>query len=74
MNYKVIELSGYTNKNTASLYYMGKIETHTSFDAADYDYGDNAERALSECKALIETNEKSGEWIPGIVTAYISEY
>jgi hypothetical protein len=74
MTHRVIELVGYSNKNNVTLWCDGHIYECTSFDAADFDYGDAAEDQLQHCNNFIQHMEASGEWLPGIVTAYISEY
>lgn len=70
---RIIQLAGYTNSNTATLWFDGKVYTCTSFVAQDYDYGDQAEQALDECKAFIKHKEQSEGWIAGNVTCWISE-
>jgi hypothetical protein len=72
--YRIIELAGYTTKNQATLYFDGRIFESTSFDAKDFDYGDNAEKALEECRSFIKQKEEKEGWAPGAVTCYIGEY
>lgn len=74
MKTRTIQLAGYTNKNTAVLFFDGKIYECTSYDAADFDYGDDAEKALEECKAYIKRKEEEEGWIPGAVTCWIDEF
>lgn len=72
--YRIIEIGGYAANNNSTLYIDGKIFESTSFDAKDFDYGEKAEMALEECRMFIKAKEEKGEWKPGAVTCWISEY
>lgn len=67
-------VSGFTNKNTATLWGGSKIETHTSFNAEDFDFGDKAEEELENCKRFIKDKEEKEGWMPGYVTCWIDEF
>jgi hypothetical protein len=69
--FRIIQITGYTNRNCAAIWYDGEVYTKTSLDPADFDYAENAENALQECNVYIKEKEKSGEWVSGVVYAYI---
>lgn len=72
--HRIISVAGFTDKNTATLWDGSSIITATSFDTADFDFGDDAEKQLEYCKAFIKEREGIEGWIPGYVTCWIDEY
>jgi hypothetical protein len=72
--YRIIQISGYTNANTCTLWFGGEIFTETSFNAEDFDHGDNAEKELDKCNAYIKKKEETEGWIEGYVTCWIDEH
>lgn len=72
--FRYIELSGYTDKNTTTLWYNHEIFMTTSFDPADFDYAERAEEMLLAAQEHIRESEKINNWVPGVVTAWINEF
>jgi hypothetical protein len=69
--FRIIEISGFTSKSATALWNGRTIDTHTSFDLDDFDFGILAEIQLQKCKQYIKKKEKEDGWIAGNVIPYI---
>lgn len=72
--YRTIQVAGFTNKNTATLWDGREIITATSYDVEDFDFGADAEKELENCKNFIKKMEQEQGWIEGNVTCWIDEF
>lgn len=70
--FNIIEVAGFSTKNATALWDGRTIDTHTSFDLADFDFGEKAQEELEACKDYIRSQEKEQGWIEGYVNPYIS--
>ena len=74
LKFKNIIVNGFSSINACALWDGHSIETYTTYDPADFDFGDDTENELIACREFIQEREVNGDWIPGQVQACIEYF